>query len=106
MSERPPPDPPRLLHRLALPVGQPPPLPALERLVDAMMLIATTNRKAGECYRHAFRVAIAAAPATPVAAEGLQLERLMTAAMKRLEQHLAGLPNVPPEPPPEPDAAA
>jgi len=60
--------------------------PALDLLVEAMMLIGCINANAGEFYRNAFKVALAAAPCL---LDGQQTARTLKAYQDRLDRHIA-----------------
>lgn len=64
----------------------------LDRLLEAWVMSSTINRQAGEAYRMALKIATVAAP---YGAHGTGVEKVLQALTKRLEQHLATLPDVP-----------
>lgn len=65
---------------------------ALERLVEAWIMATTINRQAGEAYRMALRIAAVGAP---FGAHGQAVEKIIVGMLKRLDQHLATLPDMP-----------
>jgi hypothetical protein len=69
---------------------------ALERLLEAMCLTSTVNRTAAEAYKIMFRVAAVSAP---FGLQGPGVEKIIATLAKRLDAHLATLPNAPPPPP-------
>jgi hypothetical protein len=75
---------------------------ALDRLYEAMVMAATIVRPAGDCYRLALRLAMVVAPFHP---HGPAVEKLLAAMLRRLEMHLATLPQGPMADPREPPGA-
>lgn len=65
---------------------------ATEHMVNAMCFTASVNRVAAAAYLMALRTAIMAASYT----QNAPAEKVLNTMMKRLEQHLATLPNQPP----------
>ena len=87
----------------------PPPVPpaeagamALERLAEGMLMASSILRPAGDCYRLALKVALTACPFGP---HGPAVEKLLAAMLRRLEAHLATLPQGPQADPRDPQAA-
>jgi hypothetical protein len=59
---------------------------AIERLIEAMMMCSTIRREAGQAYTIALKIACVSAG---FGAHGPAVEKLMHAALRRLETHLA-----------------
>jgi hypothetical protein len=90
--------PPASVTPLRMP-GQPPPeahAVALERLLEAMCLCGTINRDAATAYLMALKLTGVSAP---YGEHGVAVAKLLTGYQKRLEAHLATVPNRPPPPP-------
>jgi hypothetical protein len=62
---------------------------ALDHLVRGMHMVSACQRRAGEAYRAALKVAIVAAPYGP---QGHAVERVLQEALKSVEIHLATVP--------------
>ena len=78
--------------------GQPPPeahAVALERLLEAMCLCGTISRPAAEAYLMALKLTGVSAP---YGEHGVAVAKILTSYQKRLEAHLATVPNRPPPP--------
>jgi hypothetical protein len=66
---------------------------AVERLCEAMILCATISRPAADAFLMMLKVASVAAP---FGEHGAQVSKIITSLTKRLDTHLATLPNQPP----------
>jgi hypothetical protein len=87
--------PPTNVASLRLP-GIPPPeahAVALERLLEAMCLAATINRDASAAFAIVFKTVAATAP---YGEHGPAVAKILANLHKRLESHLATVPNHPP----------
>jgi hypothetical protein len=69
---------------------------ALDRLAEAMIMTSTIKRVAADSYRMMLRVAITAAP---YGEQGAAVEKILQQLLKRLDAHLATVPNAPLPPP-------
>ena len=86
--------PPASVTPLRMP-GQPPPeahAVALERLLEAMCLCGTINRDAAAAYLMALKLTGVSAP---YGEHGVAVAKILTSYQKRLEAHLATVPNRP-----------
>jgi hypothetical protein len=87
--------PPSNVANLRLPGQAPPEAHAvvLERLLEAMCLCGTISRDAATAYLMALKLTGVSAP---YGEHGIAVAKILTSYQKRLEAHLANVPNRPP----------